>query len=140
MKVEIKRIDKTLPLPEYHTAGAVAFDILARETIVIPPRGIGRIPSNLIIKVPPGYLLMVKDRSSTIKKKGLIATIGLIDQDYCGEDDEILLQYFNPGDASVTIERGERISQGSFVAIAVAEWAETEKMEENSRGGFGSTG
>ncbi len=30
MKVKIKRIDKSLPLPVYETNGSVGFDIIAR--------------------------------------------------------------------------------------------------------------
>jgi len=37
MKVKIKRIDKSLPLPVYETGGSVGFDLLAREDVVIKP-------------------------------------------------------------------------------------------------------
>jgi dUTP pyrophosphatase len=140
MKTTIKRLDTSLPLPEYQTPGAVAFDILARETTIIPPRGIGRVPGNVIIKVPEGYVLMLKDRSSTPKKKGLIAILGFIDQDYCGETDEILVQYFNFQDTPVSVERGERLAQAAFVKIDRAEWVEVATMSGPARGGFGSTG
>ncbi len=140
MQVIIKRIDKALPLPEYHTPGAVAFDILARETTVIDAQSIGRVPGNLVVKVPEGYMLLVKDRSSTARKKGLLCTVGFIDQDYCGNNDELLLQYYNFTALPVTIERGERLAQAAFVAIEKAEWQEVETMGEKDRGGFGSTG
>lgn len=140
MQVMIKRVDTSLPLPEYHTTGAVAFDILARETTVIEPQRVGKVPGNIIVKIPDGYMLMVKDRSSTAKKKGLLCTVGFIDQDYCGEKDEVMIQYFNFQTVPVTIERGERLAQGSFVAIARAQWLEVDTMDEKSRGGFGSTG
>lgn len=140
MQVTIKRIDKALPLPEYHTSGAVAFDILARETTVIDPQSIGRVPGNLVVKVPEGYMLLVKDRSSTARKKGLLCTVGFIDQDYCGDNDELLIQYYNFTALPVTIERGERLAQAAFVAIEKAEWREVETMGEKDRGGFGSTG
>ena len=38
MKVKIKRVDKSLPIPQYHSRGAVAFDVLARIEIVIEPQ------------------------------------------------------------------------------------------------------
>ncbi len=140
MQVTIKRIDKTLPLPEYHTVGAVAFDILARETTVVDPQSIGRVPGNVVVKVPAGYMLLVKDRSSTARKKGLLCTVGFIDQDYCGDNDELLLQYYNFTQLPVTIERGERLAQAAFVAIEKAEWQEVDSMGGSDRGGFGSTG
>jgi len=140
MQVKIKRVDKTLPLPEYQTPGAVAFDMLARETVTIEPHAVGRIPSNLIIQIPEGYMLMIKDRSSTAKKKGLLCTVGFIDQDYCGNEDEILMQFYNPQEVPVTIERGERLSQGAFMPIEKPTWEEVDSMEAKDRGGFGSTG
>lgn len=140
MKVKIKRIDKTLPLPKYETAGAVAFDVLVRETTIIEPNAIGRVPVNVIIEIPKGYMLLLKDRSSTAMKKGLICTPGFIDQDYCGEKDEIMLQFYNFQKIPVTIERGERLGQAAFVRVDIAEWEETDVISKKSRGGFGSTG
>lgn len=139
MKVEICRIDKDLPLPKYETVGAVAFDLSARETITIKPNSIGRVPVNVIIKIPEGYMLLLKDRSSTAKKKGLLCTVGFIDQDYYGEKDEIMLQFYNFQKIPVTIERGERLGQAAFVKIDVAQWEEMDLIEKSSRGGFGST-
>jgi len=91
MKVKICRIDKDLPLPEYHTKGAVAFDLIAREDTNVPPKEIILIPSNNIIKTPPGFTLVLAPRSSMPKKTGLSFphSIGIIDQDYCGSEDEI---------------------------------------------------
>jgi dUTP pyrophosphatase len=140
MKAKIKRIDKSLPLPKYESEGAVAFDVTAREAISIEPNSIGRVPTNIVVEIPENYMLLLKDRSSTAKKKGLLCTVGFIDQDYCGEEDEILLQFYNFQKETVKIEKGERLGQASFVRIDKFEWEEVEKMEKITRGGFGSTG
>src|SRR3989338_6532803 len=140
MKVKIKRVDKSLPLPKYKTAGAVAFDVLARETVEIEPNSIGRVPINIIIEIPKGYMLLLKDRSSTAKKKGLLCTVGFIDQDFCGDNDEIQLQFYNFQKEKVIIERGERLGQASFVRIDKYDWEEVDSMNKETRGGFGSTG
>lgn len=139
MQIKIKRIDKTLPLPEYKTPGAVAFDLYSRLSLKIKAKTTEKIPTNIIVETPKGYLLEIKDRSSTLVKKGLLCTVGYIDQDYCGENDEILLQVYNIGDSETIIEKGERIGQGVFIKINKAEWLETEQMNKTSRGGFGTT-
>lgn len=141
MIIDIKRIDKTLPLPKYETEGSVAFDILAREKTIINPKEIGLIPGNIIVKIPKGYMLHVALRSSTPKKKGLLMPhgMGIIDQDYCGENDEIKVQVHNFRDSTCIVEKGEKIAQGVFVKIEKHEWNELETMDQNSRGGFGST-
>src|SRR6185369_2021420 len=113
MKIKIKRIDKSLPLPIYQTSGAVAFDLYSRVDVVVPPKTLERLPTNVVIATPKGYMLEIKDRSSTLKKKGLLVTTGYIDNDYCGDNDEILLQVYNLSDADVKIEKGERLGQGA---------------------------
>lgn len=140
MQVKIKRIDKSLPLPEYHTPGAVAFDMYARETITIEPGTVVRIPTNLVVETPKGYMLQVKDRSSTAKRKGIFVLIGYVDQDYCGDNDELQIQVYNFTKEPVVVERGDRIAQAAFVRIDTAEWDEVETMGEKDRGGFGTTG
>ncbi len=142
MNVSIKRIDTTLPLPEYKTPGSVAFDLYTRIDAEIPPHGFVIVPTNLVVATPPGYMLMLAARSSSAKKKGLTMRngVGIIDQDYAGEEDEIHLMLQNLTDTPVHVERGERLAQGMFVKIETAQWEETQTMDETSRGGFGSTG
>jgi dUTP pyrophosphatase len=141
MKVKIKLVDTSLPLPQYQTRGAVAFDLYARVESIIQPGEVHRIPTNLIIEVPVGYMLHIKDRSSTAMKKGLLCTPGFIDQDFHGPEDEILFQVYNFTKESVVVQRGERVGQAAFVKIEKVEWEETDgDIKEVSRGGFGTTG
>lgn len=142
MQVKIKRIDSKLPLPMYETAGAVGFDFVAREEVMIEAKSLGLIPGNAVIEVPEGYMLIVAARSSAPKKKGLLTPhgIGIIDHDYCGPTDEIKVQVYNFCDQPVTIARGEKIAQGVFVKIEKFQFEEVEEMTKESRGGFGSTG
>ncbi len=142
MHIEIKRIDPTLPLPDYHTNGAVGFDLITRETTVIEAGKIALVPSNVIVKVPEGYALLLIPRSSLPRKKGLICphSLGVIDQDYHGEKDELMVQVQNITNSPVTVERGERIAQGLFVKVEKAQWEEVDSHGAETRGGFGSTG
>lgn len=141
MKVKIKRVDKTLPLPVYETDGSVGFDILARENVEILAGKIELIPGNIIVEVPVGYMLVVASRSSIPKKKGLTPPhgFGIIDHDYCGPNDEVKIQVYNFSKEVVKIEKGEKIAQGVFVRIDKFEWEEVEEIQKESRGGFGST-
>ncbi len=142
MKVEIFRIDKSLPLPKYETAGSLAFDFLAREETEIKPQEIKLIPGNVIVKCPKNLALLVLPRSSMPLKKSLVCphSIGLIDGDYHGEKDEIMIQVMNIGKTPVTVGKGERIAQGLFVKTETVELEEVHNPSEISRGGFGSTG
>ncbi|MEK7218970.1 MAG: dUTP diphosphatase [Patescibacteria group bacterium] len=142
MRIRIQRIDPSLPLPEYHTPGSVGFDFITRETTVIGAGQIGLVPGNVIVRVPPGYALLVLPRSSLPRKKGLVCphSLGVIDGDYHGPQDEVFVQVQNVTDKPVTVERGERIAQGLFVKVEKAEWEEVDGHGAETRGGFGSTG
>ena len=142
MRVAIRRIDASLPLPSYQTTGAVGFDLITRETPVIEPHKIGLVPGNVIVRVPEGYALFLVPRSSLPRKKALVCphSIGVIDQDYHGESDELMVQVQNISAEPVTVERGERIAQGIFVKTEQAIWDEVDNHNAQTRGGFGSTG
>jgi dUTP pyrophosphatase len=141
LHVTIKRIDASLPLPTYATSGSVGFDLLCREDTEVAPRTPGLIPGNVIVRTPPGYMLLLSLRSSTPRRKGLLIPhgVGIIDQDYCGEGDELMVQVYNFRDEAVMVKRGERIAQGIFVPVAHVVWDEVADMGQG-RGGFGSTG
>ncbi len=128
-------------MPKYSTKGSVAFDLVARKDVKIPPRGVKKVPLNVVVQVPAGYALLIFPRSSLFLRKGLLManSVGIIDQDYCGKEDEIMALLYNPGEREVEIKRGERIAQAMLVKIERPKIVESEPKEK-SRGGFGSTG
>ena len=140
-KIKIKKFDKSLPLPEYKTAGAAAFDLIARETTVIKPSTVGYVPLNVAIETPKNHFLVLAARSST-HKVGLMPAhgIGIGDPDFRGDDDEYKMPLLNFTKKTVVVERGTRIAQGLFVKIVKANWHEVKNMRSKTRGGFGSTG
>lgn len=141
MQVGITRIDPSLPLPSYESAGAAGFDLYCRLDVAIEPGTLARLPTNVIVAVPDGYFLMVALRSGTPRRKGLLSPhgVGIIDQDYRGPEDEVLVQVYNFGGETVHVSRGERIAQGLLAPIERCEWDERPATTA-SRGGFGSTG
>ena len=142
MNVNIYRIDNTLPLPKYETAGAAGFDLICRESSEIKAGSIALIPANIIIEVPEGYMLAVLPRSSTPKKGLMLAnSLGVIDNDYCGPEDEVKILVYNFTEKTVTVNRGDRIAQAIFVRIECVEFCERQIPPSNvTRSGFGSTG
>jgi dUTP pyrophosphatase len=92
------------------------------------------------IKLPEGYWGQVVPRSSLFKNHGLIQTnsFGVIDTTYCGEDDHWMLPVY--ATRNTIIEKDERICQFRIVKDIPFDITEVEMMEDESRGGFGSTG
>jgi len=141
LTIRLKRIDTSLPLPQYHTEGAAAFDLYSRIDVTLEPGVMDRIPLNVVIEAPKGYWALLTPRSS-LHKKGLIPAggIGVMDPDFCGDEDEYKAALFNPTDKPVTIARGERIMQVVFLPLVHPQIEEVTSMKSPSRGGFGTTG
>jgi dUTP pyrophosphatase len=141
VEANIKRVDTGLPLPNYATVGSVGFDLICRQDTEIAPCHLARIPGNVIVQTPPGYMLLLTMRSSTAQRKGLLIPngVGVIDQDYCGEGDELMISVYNFRHEAVIVTRGERVAQGIFVPIVRVAWHEINQIGQG-RGGFGSTG
>lgn len=141
MQVRIKRFDKEIPLPEYKTENAAAFDLYARTGVEIPAKGFKYIPLNVAVETPPGHFLMLVARSSTHKKGIWMANgVGIGDPDFSGDADEYSAVYYNFTDKSVLVEKGERIAQGLIVKREAVQWQEVDVMENKTRGGWGTTG
>jgi dUTP pyrophosphatase len=141
MQVKIKRFDKTLPLPVHKTSGAVAVDLYSRLDTDIQPKEIAYIPMNVAIKVPDGYFVLLTPRSST-HKLGIqnISGIGVMDRDYCGNNDEYIFVAYNYTESPIHIEKGTRLCQLVLIKCENFDFDEVDEMDEVSRGGFGSTG
>lgn len=141
MKVKIKKIDKSLPLPEYKTGGAAAMDCYVRENTTIAADSVALIPLNIVVKPPKGHFTIIAARSS-LPKRGLFLAngIGIVDEDYSGNNDELKAAVYNFTDKPVEIKKGDRIVQVIILPYDKVEWQETENMENENRGGFGTTG
>ena len=142
MKVRIRRLRPDIPLPRYETDHAAAFDLSAAEDVVVEPGRVALVPTGLVVEVPAGMFLGIFARSSTPLKRGLMVAngVGVIDEDYCGPNDELKVQVLNITDAPVTVTRGDRLAQGIVLPCPRIEWDEVDEMRVPTRGGFGSTG
>ncbi len=98
------------------------------------PLGVGMI-------LPEGFEAHLAPRSSTFKNFGIIQTnsIGVIDNSYCGEQDEWKMAAYALRDT--VIHLNDRICQFRIVEKQPElTFVTVEHLKEESRGGFGSTG
>lgn len=141
IKVVFKRFDKDLPVPEFQTSGAAAFDLYARETLTLEPGVVGLVPLNVAVQLPDGYWALMAARSSLVKRGLQLANgIGVFDWDFRGDGDEFRAALLNYTDVAVTVERGERIVQVVVLPRPAVELIEKDAFETDDRGGFGTTG
>ncbi len=141
MKIEVKRLQHAgyLPLPERHSEGAAGYDLRAAEGVNIANGEQALIKTGFAWAIPPGYVGLIKDRSSMALKRRLVTHAGVIDSDYRGDVGVILS---NESDKGVTIEAGERIAQMLIVPVVAADLEEVDELDATDRGagGYGSTG
>lgn len=142
VEVGVHPLKEGIKAPEYKTEGAVGFDFEASEKTTIEPGEIGLVPVGYVMEVPEGYFLAIVPRSSTPRKFGLDMphSIGVIDVDYSGPGDAIFIQVRNFTKEAVTVNPGDRIAQGLIIPVAKAIFVEKDLSENQTRGGFGSTG
>lgn len=139
--LKVKRFDINLPLPIRHTSGAACFDLYARLDTEIASKSFGKIPLNVAVELPQGHWAVLAARSST-HMLGLIPAngIGIIDEDYCGEEDEYQFLAYNVTALPIMVRRGTRIAQMLVLPSIPIQIHEITELGQPSRGGFGSTG
>ena len=130
-----------LPLPAYATAQAAGLDVVAAESLTLPPGGRHAVATGFAIAIPEGYEVQVRPRSGLALKHGItcLNTPGTIDADFRGEIKVIVA---NLGGEPFEIHRGDRIAQLVPAAVTRARFDEVEELDATARGegGFGSTG
>ena len=142
MRLKIRRLDPTVPLPAYGTAEAAGFDLAAAYDMDVPPGGVVLVRTGLVIEVPTGHFLGIFARSSTPLKRGLMVAngVGVVDPDYSGPEDEVMVQVVNFTNRAVQIKRGDRLAQGIVLPAPRVTWTEVNEIRPVARGGFGATG
>ena len=130
-------------LPERSTKNAAGYDFFNPEQVTLQPGEIKYVKTGIKSIFPNDYALLLLNRSSNPKKKGLMLAngVGLVDADYYGNadnDGEIAFAFMNTKMSEVTIEAGEKLGQGMFVKFGVV--ANEADIENERSGGFGNTG
>jgi dUTP pyrophosphatase len=142
MRLKIRRLDSTITLPTYATDESAGFDLAAAHDLLVRPGEVALVRTGLVIEVPTGHFLGIFARSSTPLKRGLVVAngVGIIDPDYCGAEDEVMIQVLNITDSKIRIRRGDRLAQGIVLPAPRVTWTEVTDSGRPTRGGFGATG
>jgi len=143
VKVLIKKLDPTVEMPAYKSAGASGMDLMAfiKDPIKLAPKSSCLVPTGLSVAFLEDYEIQIRPRSGLAAKNqiSVLNTPGTIDSDYRGEIKIIL---FNHGKGEFVISNKDRIAQMVLVPIHKMELEEVENLPDTLRGkgGFGSTG
>lgn len=141
MDIKVKRLDKEVPMPEYATDGAAAFDLRADRDGIVLAGSHKTFGTGLAFEIPEGYALFIYSRSGHGFKNQtrLSNCVGVIDSDYRGE---VNIQLFNDSAMFMNVKRGDRIAQAVLKKVERVTFTEVDLLSETERGtgGFGSTG
>jgi len=143
VRIPVRRIDPSLPLPAAAHQGDAGYDLRARERVMLAPGG-GRaaVPTGIAVAIPPGWAGLVLPRSGLALRHGItcLNAPGLIDAGYRDEIRVVLVNHDPAEPFEVAV--GDRIAQLVIQEVAAIDWDEVEDLGQTARGqgGFGSTG
>ena len=135
---DAEKVYEGIKLPKRATAGSAGYDFYA-------PFDIGEtanIPTGIRVLIEDGWVLKIYPRSGLGFKYRLQLnnTVGIIDSDYYGSDNEGHIQVKLTNDSregkTVEVEAGTGFSQGIFVEYGITV---DDEADEVRNGGFGST-
>lgn len=137
--------NEKINMPVRKTKYSAGYDVEAAEDCIVPAFKAGQEPT--LIKtgikayMPEDEYLMLCNRSSNPKKKGLVLSngVGIVDGDYYGNTDNdghIMFAFFNIKDEDMEIKKGDCIGQAIFQKFFTVD---NDNAEGTRMGGFGST-
>ena len=130
-----------IKLPTRATEYSAGYDFYSPVDITIEPQESVMVWSDIKAHMYYDNALIIIPRSSMGKQPIMIAnTVGLIDNDYYGNEDNdgnIGFRLLNLGKTPYEIKAGDRIGQGVFIKYQTTK---NDKTTNKRLGGYGSTG
>jgi len=131
-----------ISLPKRATAGSAGYDFFSTCDVTLQPGESVKIPTGIRAYMEPGWVLMLYPRSGLgfRYRMQLANTVGVIDSDYYGSDNEGHIQIKITNDSrdgkAMQIKTGDAFAQGVFTEYGITE---DDEVETTRNGGFGST-
>lgn len=131
-----------IKLPKRATTGSAGYDFYMPYDLMLEPGQTAKIPTGIRARMENGWVLCLFPRSGLGFKYRLQLnnTVGIIDADYYGSDNEghIFAKITNDSNEGKVLElkQGEGFMQGIFLPFGITEDDDTNEIRN---GGFGST-
>ena len=127
-------------LPARATSGSAGYDFFAPFELKIAAGETVKVPTCIRCRMDEGRVLAIFPRSGLgfRYKLALDNTVGIIDADYFGADNEgqIMIKMTNRGDKDLVVEKGKAFAQGIFLQYFLTD---DDAASGSRTGGFGST-
>jgi dUTP pyrophosphatase len=141
VKIDIKYHSNEIEKLRYIEGKSDWIDLRSAKRYELKAGEFSLIDLGISIRLPDGYEAHIAPRSSTFKHWGLIQTnsVGIVDNSYSGNNDIWLMPVYATRDT--VIEINDRVCQFRIMKKQpIITFNETDQLDENNRGGFGSTG
>ena len=139
--VLLKKLSDKATLPTYAHEGDAGMDLQAVDDVVIPCGETVKVPTDIAMVIPNGYVGLIYARSGLATKQGLAPAnkVGVVDSSYRGN---VIVALHNHGQVPQIIKAGDRIAQMVITPFVSCHLIEVEELDETDRstGGFGSSG
>ena len=136
---KVKRLEGLdIKMPERSTKNRAGYDFFVQEDVICKSHEITLVKTGIKSVFPADEMLLLFNRSSNPKKKGLIILngVGVVDADYYGNPDndgEIGGLFYNMTNEDVILKAGEKMMQGIFVKYGIVD---DDTAEGERTGGF----
>ena len=132
-------LDEGAKIPDRIFPGDAGYDLACNQDLDIPPNSFRDIPTGVYLQLPEGIWGMIVGRSSTLRRRGLLVAMGIIDNGYRGE---LFAGVWNLTRVTASILKGQRVAQLLLFSLVAPGIEAAEELDSSDRGekGFGSTG
>jgi dUTP pyrophosphatase len=140
-KIKIRYFSDDMERLTYIDGKSDWIDLRAAEDVSLKKGEFRLIPLGVAMELPKGYEAHLVPRSSTFKNFGIIQPnhMGVIDETYCGNNDQWRFPAYALRDTE--IHAGDRICQFRIMEHQpTILFEEVDSLNNEDRGGFGSTG
>jgi dUTP pyrophosphatase len=139
--MNIKLLSENATIPTYAHEGDAGMDLYSAIDAVIPYGETVKIPTDVAMEIPTGFVGLIYPRSGLATKQGLRLAncVGVVDSGYRGN---VIVALYNDSKQPQEIHKGDRIAQmviQPFVSLSLNVVDELENTERGE-GGFGSSG
>ena len=140
IEVQITRVHPDAKEPFYAYTGDAGLDLHVLEDTWIPPGQGVDVRSGVAVAIPDGFYGRIVGRSSSLRKRGLLVSEGVIDSGFRGE---LFVYARNIGNLeAVQLRQGDSIGQLIVSPVPNVElrWVTDLPQSERGENGFGSSG
>jgi len=141
MKVKIKYFNKDV-IGVHHFPQGDWIDLSIPSKVTLSGSKFKKIYLGIAMQLPKGYEAHIAPRGSTFRKWGILQTngVGVVDESYCGDNDEWFVPVVVLDDTAKFIPAGTRLFQFRIVKKQPKiEFEAVDSLDNKDRGGDGST-